>query len=644
MAVNEKRLNITEFDFDDVKDNLKVFLKNQSEFKDYDFEGSGMSILLDILAYNTHYLGFNANMLANEMFLDSASLRSSVVSHAKTLGYEVTSARSPIATVNVALSTTDSSKTMPAGTAFSTTVDDVSYQFVTIADSTASGAGGVVTFNNTKIYEGTYITSKYLVDTSDVAQRFLLPDSRVDTSTLKVQVQNSASDSTVTTYTKATDISQISSTSSVYFLQEVENGRHEVYFGDGNVSKALSDGNIVILNYVVTNKTASNGASSFSAPSTIDGVSDITVTTVSNAGGGAEPESLASIKLQAPLDYASQGRAVTTDDYVTYTKKLFANTQAVSVWGGEDGGFDPATGITSVPEYGKVFISIRSTTGQNLTDTEKTQLVNDFGKFKVTSITPVIVNPETTFIILNITFQYDSNVTTKTQSDLETLINTTISNYNSDNLQDFNRPFRHSQLTGLIDDTDNSILSNVTTVTLAKFVTPDTTKETAYTLSFDNAFFHPHDGHNSEAGGIIASTGFFIDGNTTREYFFDDDGNGNLRIYYLVAGVRTYFDALAGTVDYDNGEIKINPVKITSVSDVDEATSTRFRLTVLPNSNDIVPVRNQLLELDLTNITVSGTVDATATTGKGYTVTTTATTTQTTTTTTASTTPTTSGY
>ena len=422
-----------------------------------------------------------------------------------------------------------------------------------------------------KIYEGTYLTSKYLVDTTNPEQRFLLPDNRSDTSTLKVQVQNSASDSTVTTYTKATDISQISSTSSVYYLQEVENGYHEVYFGDGNVSKSLSDGNIVILNYVVTNKTASNGASSFSAPSSIDGVSDITVTTVSNAGGGAEPESLASIKLQAPLDYASQGRAVTTDDYVTYTKKLFANTQTVSVWGGEDGGYDPATGVTSVPEYGKVFISIRSTTGQNLTDTEKTQLVNDFGKFKVTSITPVIVNPETTFIILNTTFQYDSNVTTKTQSDLETLINTTISNYNSDNLQDFNRPFRHSQLTGLIDDTDDtSILSNVTTVTLAKFVTPDTTKATAYTLSFDNAFFHPHDGHNSAAGGIIASTGFFIDGAST-EYFFDDDGNGNLRIYYLVAGVRTYFDALAGTVDYDNGEIKINPVQITSVSDVDEA-------------------------------------------------------------------------
>ena len=413
MAVNERRLSVTEFDFDDVKDNLKTFLKNQTEFKDYDFEGSGMNILLDVLAYNTHYLGFNANMLANEMFLDSASLRSSVASHAKTLGYEITSARAPIATINVALSTTSSTKTMSAGTAFTSTVDDVSYQFVTIGDVTQTISGASVTFNNVKVYEGTYITSKYLVDTSDVEQRFLLPDNRVDTSTLTVKIQNSATDTTTATYTKATDISQLSSSSTVYYLQEVEVGKYEVYFGDGNVSKALSDGNIVIFSYVVTNKTAANGASSFTAPSTIDGVSTITVTTVNNASGGAEPESLASIKLQAPLDYASQGRAVTTDDFVTYTKKLFPNTQAVSVWGGEDGGFDSATGVTSVPEYGKVFISIRNTTGQDLTDTEKTQLINDLSKYKVASVTPVIVNPEITYIILGVTFNYDSNATTK---------------------------------------------------------------------------------------------------------------------------------------------------------------------------------------------------------------------------------------
>ena len=216
-------------------------------------------------------------MLANEMFLDSASLRSSIVSHAKTLGYEVASARSPIATVNVALTTDSATKTMPAGTAFSTTVDDTSYQFVTIADVTQQIMVEQFLLTPLKIYEGTYVTSKYLVDTSNVEQRYILGDNRADTSTLTVKVQNSASDTSLTTYTKATDITQLSSTSTVYYLQEVDGGRFEVYFGDGVVSRGLSDGNIVILEYVVTNKTASNGASSFSAPSTIDGVSDITL-------------------------------------------------------------------------------------------------------------------------------------------------------------------------------------------------------------------------------------------------------------------------------------------------------------------------------------------------------------------------------
>ena len=619
MATNEKRLNVTEFDFDDIKNNLKVFLKGQTEFKDYDFEGSGMNILLDTLAYNTHYLGFNANMLANEMFLDSASLRSSIASHAKTLGYEIRSAQSPVATINVALTTNSSTKTMPAGTAFTATVDDTSYQFVTIADVTASNNGGIVSFDSTEIYEGTYVTSKFVVDTSDIEQRFLLGDNRADTTTLTVKVQNSATDTTSVTYTKATDITQLSSTSTVYYLQEVDVGRFEVYFGDGVVSKALSDGNIVILNYVITNKTAANGASSFSAPSTIDGVSTITLTTVANASGGSEPETLNSIKLQAPLDYASQGRAVTAEDYKVYARKLFPNTQAVSVWGGEDGSFDVSTGVSSTPEYGKVFISIQSTTGLSLTEAQKSQLVTDFAKYKVASVTPVIVDPDITYLILGVTFNYDSTSTTKEKTELESLVNTTISNYNDDDLKDFNNPFRYSKLTGLIDGTDSSILSNITTVTLAKLVTPTTTTATAYTLNFNNALYNPHSGHNADAGGIIASTGFFIASAST-EYFFDDDGKGNLRIYYIVSGVRTYFDIEAGTVDYANGIIKINSVQITSVSNVDGSASTQFRLTAIPNSNDVVPVRNQLLEIDTTNTSVIGSVDATATTGKGYTV------------------------
>jgi hypothetical protein len=619
MAVNNKRLKVTELDFDNIKTNLKTFLKGQNQFKDYDFEGSGMSVLLDTLAYNTHYMAFNANMVANEMFLDSASLRSSVVSHAKTLGYEVTSARAPTATLNISLSTDAAFKTIPAGTAFTTTVDGVNYQFVTVSAATSSNTGNNVAFDSTTVYEGTWITTKYLVDSSDVDQRFILTDPATDTSTLSVKVQTSASDTTTTSYTKANDISQLNGASTVYFLQEIESGKFEVYFGDGVISAGLSDGNIIQLQYVVTNKTAANGASTFTSPSAIDSVNNITVTTVASASGGAEPETIDSIKLQAPLDYAAQGRAVTTSDYEVYVRKLFTNTLAVSVWGGEDGSYDTSTGVSSTPEYGKVFISIKSTTGQNLTSVQKSNLIAALSPYKVASITPVIVDTETTNIILKSNIQYDSSSTTKTAADIASLVTTTITNYNDSNLQNFNSPFRHSKLLGLIDNTDTSILNNTTTIIMGKLFTPTLSTSTSYTINFSNPLYYPHSGHNATAGGIIASTGFYLGSVTTTEYFFDDDGMGNLRIYYLVQGVRTYYDSTAGTVDYTNGIVKINSLTMTGLANVDGATSIRVRMTAVPSSYDIVPVRNQILEIDLVNTTVSASVDATATTGVGYT-------------------------
>ena len=577
MATNDKRLRVTELDFDAIKSNLKTYLKAQNEFKDYDFEGSGMSVLLDTLAYNTHYLGFNANMLANEMFLDSASLRSSVVSHAKTLGYETTSVRAPYATINVSLSTTANTKTMSAGTAFTTSIDGTSYQFVTIADVTSSNTGNAIPFDSVNVYEGTYVTTRYTVDSSDVDQRFLVNNPNADTSTLTVKIQTSASDTTTTTYTKATDITQLTSNSTVYYLQETDSGKYEVYFGDGIVSKSLADGNIVILQYVVTIKTEANGALSFSSPTSIDSVTSITVTTVASATGGSEAESIDSIK---------------------------------------------------------------STTGENLTTVQKSNLVAAFAPFKVASITPVVVDPETTYLILNVSFNYDSTSTTSTKNELASLIGTTISNYNSNNLQQFNTSFRHSKLTGLIDDTDSSILNNTTTVTMGKFFTPVSTN-LSYTINFNNAFYNPYTGYNSP---VIASTGFYLDNSTETEYFFDDDGSGNLRIYSLSTGqVRTYLNSSAGTVDYVNGTISTISLLISAVSDVDGASSTKIRITSIPQSNDIIPVRNQILEIDLVNTITGGSVDAQATTGVGYTVTSTGTT-STTTVTTPSSTPTSSAY
>ena len=613
MAVNNKRLNVTEFDFDEVKNNLKIFLKGQTEFKDYDYEGSGMSALLDVLAYNTHYLGFNANMLANEMFLDSASLRSSVVSHAKTLGYVPISARAATATVDVTLNTpTLATATMTAGTVFTTSNDGIDYQFVTAEDVTASNIGSGITFNDIKIYEGTFITTRYTVDTSDADQRFLLRDNRADTRTLTVKIQNSSSDTITSTYTEATDITQVTTSSKVYFLQEVEAGKYEIYFGDGVIGDALDDGNIVIMTYVVSNKSAANGAAIFKNSEAIAAITDVATATVTVATGGSDAESIKSIKYNAPLDYASQGRCVTAEDYKVYAKKLFANAQAVSVFGGESGSFDSSLGVISTAEYGKVFISIKSTTGLNLTTSEKAQLVADYAPYTVASTTPVIVDPLTTYLILNTTFKFNSSATTSTGSELESLVSTTLQTYNTSDLEQFEGLFRHSKVLALIDNTDTAITSNTTNVTLAQKFTPTTTATTAYTLNFNNAFYNPHSEHNKSAGGVIASTGFYISGDTTNVHYWDDDGAGNLRLYYISAGARVYTDETAGTITYTTGQIITDSIYITSVDLVDGATSTQIRVTAIPDSKDIITLRNQLLEIDFTNTVIKGEVDTIA--------------------------------
>jgi hypothetical protein len=613
-----KRLSVTEFDFDEVKDNLKAFMRNQTEFKDYDFEGSGLSALLDVLAYNTHYLGFNANMLANEMFLDSSQLRSSVVSHAKTLGYTTRSARAAKAVINVYLNTTNTSATMPAGTVFTASIDEESYQFVNIQSAVAYNNGSTIPFNNLSVYEGSFVSTRYTTDTQNVEQRFLINDSRADTTTLTVKVQNSSSDSFTATYVLATDIAALTSTSNVYFLQEVEDGKFEIYFGDGILGNAVEDGNIIILDYVVTNKGVGNGATTLTSSAAIDGVNSVNVATVSPSAGGSEPETIQSIKYNAPLDYASQGRCVTSEDYKTYVKQLFPNTQAVSVWGGENGSYNGVTGVSDVAEYGKVFISVKSTTGLNLNEVQKAQLITDLAPYTVASISPVVVDPSPLNLILGVNFKYDSNATTSTKEELESLVSSTVTNYNANNLKVFNSVFRHSQFTGLVDDTDSAILSNTTTVALGFLFTPNTAGSYSFTVNFGNPLHNPHSGHNAASGGIIASTGFYVNGETS-EMFFDDDGDGNIRVYHLVAGVRTYWLSSAGTVDYAKGLVSVNPIHITSASNVDNSASTAIRMTSIPDSSDIVGVRNQILEIDSLNTSVIGGQDTIAVSGSANT-------------------------
>ena len=614
MASN--KLSVSELDFDNIKSNLKTFLQNQSEFQDYDFEGSGFAVLLDVLAYNTHYLGFNANMLANEMYLDSADIRKNIVSLAKMLGYTPSSPKSPSAAIDILINNgTGNSVTMAKGTTFTTSVDGTSYQYVTNTDHTITPSNGVYGFSSIPIYEGTLVTFKYTVDSSDPDQKFIIPSVNADTSTLKVTVQNSVSDTTTATYTKASGFTSIGSTSKVYFLQEGEDGKFETYFGDGVVGKSLDDGNIVILEYIVSNKADANGASSFALSGSVGGFTDVTITTVSNAQGGAEAQTKESIRYNAPLQYARQDRAVTTSDYETLVQEIYPNAQSVSAWGGED---------DETPVYGVVKIAIKAASGSTLTDTTKESIKTQLQKYNVASVRPEIVDPETTSLILNTTVKYDEKATTKTSDTIKSNVITTLTNYNTDTLTQFDGVFRHSKVIGLIDDTDNSILSNVTKLDIRKSFTPTLSSSTRYDVYFRNGIFNPHSGHKSATGGVISSTGFKVP-NDSNVYYLDDDGSGNIRRYYFVGSVRTYVNNTQGTVDYTSGQITINSLNVASVENIRGASSSVIEITVEPESYDIVPVRDQILEIDTANSTITVEADTfvggSADAGIGYTTT-----------------------
>lgn len=604
-------LQITDLDFDQIKNNLKTFLSKQSEFTDYDFEGAGLNILLDLLAYNTHYNAFHANMLANEMFLDSSQLRSSVVSHAKHLGYTPRSARCAKATVDIAVSNvTTSTLTLNKGATLTSTVDDNTYQFVVNESISITPTNGVYTFSNVEICEGTLVTERYTVNTSDPDQRFVINNPNGDTTTLKITVQNSATDSTTFTYALNTSITDITSTSRIYFLQEIEDGKYEVYFGDGVLGNALNNGNIVTLEYIVSNTDEANGASSFSFSGAIGGFSNIQVTTIANASGGAAAETIKSIKFNAPKRFSAQNRAVTLGDYKAIVSDIYPNVQSIRVWGGEDN--DP-------PIYGRVYISIKSLAGTNLTTTEKERIVSDLDQYKIASVTPVVVDPEIIYLTIDSDVKFNAKTTARSANDIKTVVLNTITNFNSINLQKFDGPLYYSQLLETINDADDSIVSNITKYKMYQLITPTTTKSETYTIKFNNTLYHPHMGHTS----ILTTSGFKINGDATTEYFLDDDGNGNVRLFSTsLTGVKNIKNANQGTIDYATGEIIINDLFITELSNIDGATTTVGRITVQPASFDVVPVRNQILEVDLTNTTVNVTADNYAETGGvGYTTT-----------------------
>ena len=377
------------------------------------------------------------------------------------------------------------------------------------------------------------------------------------------------------------------------------------------VSKALSDGNIIILTYVVTNVAEANGARTFTNSGAINTVTDVTTTTIDIARGGSSAESLSSIKFAAPLDYAAQGRCVTIDDYKVYINKFYPSATSVQVFGGEDGSFDSSLGVIDTPDYGKVFISVRNALGTNLAVAEKVKLLSDLKPYTVASITPVIIDPDFLYLLLNVQFKYNTELTTKTKDTLVTEVTDILKSYNTSKLIKFDALFRHSKILETVHDVDDSIESVSVVPRIAKFITPTLNSVKSYRMYFNNALFNPHSGHNADAGGIIISTGFTLVGESN-EQFFDDDGKGNLRTYYMSGGSRTYTNSAAGTINYRTGLITISSTTITSVSAVDGASSIKIRITVIPNSNDILALRNQILEIDFVNTSITGAVDTIA--------------------------------
>ena len=586
------KLSVSELDFNLIKTNLKTFLQSQTAFQDYDFEGSGLSVLLDILSYNTHYMAYLANMSTNELYLDSADIRNNIVSLAKMLGYTPNSPRAPRASINLIVNDgSGTSITMAKGTTFTSIVDGTTYQYITNEDITTTPADGVYTFKDVPLYEGTLVKFKYTVDSSDVDQKFVIPSANADTSTLKVSVQNSSTDSSTSNFTLAGGYTGVSSTSKVYFIQEGTDGRYEVYFGDGVTGFKLQDGNVITLEYIVTNKQVSNGASTFTLQGSVGGFTDVSITTQSSSQGGAEAETNESIKFNAPLNFAAQDRAVTTTDYESLVKQIYPNALSVSSWGGED---------DETPRYGIVKIAIKAASGSKLTDQTKLDIVNGLKPYNVASVKPEIIDPQTTSVLLTSTIKFDAKSTTKSATTLKSEVIDTITNYNTSTLQKFDSVFRYSKLTGLIDDTDTSILSNITTLKIRKNFTPTLGSSNAYNIYFRNGLYNPHSGHNSAGGGILSSTGFKVTGNDN-EMFLDEDGNGNVRRYYLVSGVKTYANETQGTIDYATGQVTLNSLNVGSISNIRGQASTIIEITVQPSSNDVIPVRDQIVEIDVAN-------------------------------------------
>jgi len=585
---------VSNLDYQQIKTALKEYLRSQTDFTDFDFEGSTWSTLLDVLAYNTYYTAFNTNMVVNELFLDSATLRDNVVALAKQLGYTPKSRTAPEAIVNFEVQFSGNAPdliTLRKGTGFVTTFDNNLYQYVAVDDHKVPVNNGIASFSNISLYEGSYITNFYTVNTSLKSQRFIIENPSADTNTIRVKVYPSRTSSFYDIYEVANNILNVGPETKAFFLEEIEDEKYEIFFGDGVIGKKLSNNEYIEVSYLVTNGPETNGARNFTFSGVLEdndgnsnySVSINSITTVSASSGGEDIEDISKIKFNAPRYFGTQDRAVTSQDYAAIVRNIYPSVADIIVFGGED---------ASPPEYGKVKVVIKPSNATYLSAFTKQQIMENLKPYMVASVTPDIVDPSILFVELTSKIYYNSTITNQTSAEIVQDVTTALEDYiPRSNTEKFRGKFRYSKFVGVIDDANRSISSNQTSVMMRKDFYPLINSTSFYEICYQNEFDKDYDSIT------VQSTGFVVS-----EYpdytVYVEDRDGIMVLYRIdpLSGLKIVLNDSLGTVDYVKGEVMMYDLTIIRGSFNDN----KIELRVKPLYNDIVALREVYLDVDMT--------------------------------------------
>ena len=589
---------LNNLDFTEIKSTLKDYMRSQSDFTDYDFEGSALSQLLDVLAYNTYYTAFNANMVVNELFLDSATLRDNVVSLAKQLGYTPKSITSPSAELGFSVTfpvSGPASIKLKAGTGFVTNYDKTLYRYVTLKDIKVPVVNNVATFSDVLLNEGSYVLSTFTYDGSLKDQKFKIQNSTADLNTLVVRVYESAGSSVYEEYKKSDNILQVGSEDKVYFVNEIDDEQYELFFGDGILGKKLTDGNVIEISYILTKGSQSNGAKSFTFSGVFLDENDVKVSSPFSVGnivatsiaqGGSEIESIEKIKFNAPKFYGSQNRAVTSNDYSAIVRNLYPAVSDIIVFGGED---------QVPPDYGKVFIAVKPNLANSLTSVTKKELSDKLKSYTVASVKPVFLDPSILFVEINSKIYYDGAKTNLLPAEVAAKVSTGVNEYlKTSSTEKFNGKFRYSKFIGVIDSSDRSINSNITEITLRKDFYAQINASSFYEICYQNEFLKDCD------NPVVTSTGMTVFEHPNYTSYLEDR-DGKIVLYRLdsLTGDKILLNDSVGDVDYVKGEIKLYDFTILKGTFSDN----RIELRVKPSSNDVEVKREVYLDVDISKST-----------------------------------------